>query len=567
MKRIKKFLMPIALVMLISLTLPMMFVGAESEGADVQIDIGYCNLSFKDSVRIKYAVSTSEANTSLLIWTEEQSEYTYGTHTTELKNAYNDTISGAPYKVFDYNRLSAKQMTDVVYARAYAVVDGEAHYSEVVKYSILQYAYNKLGKTAEGSDNAALCEMLEKMLDYGASAQKYFDEYKIDRLATAEWYQVKLTAGAISDGSNHGLYLPGDKVKITAPLTDADGATFSHWADADGNKLSSDASCEITVGEKNVSLTPVYVKYSSGLEFDSNGDGTCYVVGMGECGDTELVIPPKSPDGDTVIGIDGSAFASQPIVSVYIPDTVTEIARRAFNGCTALTDVYYDGSADAWSAISISSGNDPLTSATLHLAVVESFTVTFVDYDGTVLKTEMVKSGDAATAPDEPSRAGFVFSGWDSDFSLVTGDITVTAKYEEIAESTVYVNSTKVSADAESVDVVISIAANPGIASLILEIEFDDTLFTLSKVTFDPAFGSYVTAPEPFGNPQKISLISPLADIDASGALVTLTFTLADGVEAGDASDIKLNLDAENTFNSDFDPVSFTVLDGKVTVI
>ena len=59
--------------------------------------------------------------------------------------------------------------------------------------------------------------------------------------------------------------------------------------------------------------------------------------------------------------------------------------------------------------------------------------VTFVDYDGTVLKTDIVEKGAAATAPADPVREGYVFTGWDKSFSNVTGDMTVTATYEPVS--------------------------------------------------------------------------------------------------------------------------------------
>lgn len=61
-----------------------------------------------------------------------------------------------------------------------------------------------------------------------------------------------------------------------------------------------------------------------------------------------------------------------------------------------------------------------------------NYTVTFVDYDGTVLKTETVEEGSTATAPTVPGRDGYNFIGWDTDFSNVTSDLIVTALYEEV---------------------------------------------------------------------------------------------------------------------------------------
>ncbi len=63
---------------------------------------------------------------------------------------------------------------------------------------------------------------------------------------------------------------------------------------------------------------------------------------------------------------------------------------------------------------------------------VLTYIVTFVDWDGTVLKTQTVNSGSSATAPTVPNRSGYDFIGWDTDFSNVTSNLTVTAQYEKL---------------------------------------------------------------------------------------------------------------------------------------
>lgn len=61
--------------------------------------------------------------------------------------------------------------------------------------------------------------------------------------------------------------------------------------------------------------------------------------------------------------------------------------------------------------------------------------VTFLNADGSLLKEEVVRDGEAATPPEDPTRPSdakyeYVFSGWDRDLENVTRDMTVRATYE-----------------------------------------------------------------------------------------------------------------------------------------
>jgi len=564
----------LALLTMIALLMGIVSVFAISTGAVSfvpELSIDYCNLSFRDSVCIKYAVKSNVSDVKILLWTAPRTDYTIGTQNDEIITSYTEVIDGASYVIFDYTTLTAKQMTDVVYARAYAEVDGVDYYSEINKYSILQYAYNKLGKTATESTDTELKEMLTHMLAYGAAAQKYLDDYKVDRLATADWYQVKLTAGVLNDGCTHGLYLPGDKVTMSVPVTNAEGATFAYWADSKNNKIATTATYELTVGNANELYTPVYVKYSGGLEFESNEDGTCCLLSMGDCNDTELVIPPTSPHGDAVTEIDRSAFAGEAITSVSFPSTIESIGSKAFNNCTSLTDVYYDGTEEEWNAIDIGSSNTPLENATKHFnePAVETFTVTFVDHDGTVLKNETVESGKSATAPAAPERENYTFIGWDNSFDNVTTDLTVTAQYERnITSPAIVVNDVIANIDDGTVDVVISIANNPGISSLKFDVTYDSTL-SLNNIVFDSAYtsgGAMGTAPIPYGNPETITWISPLSKVTVSGTFATLTFNISDTATADTVANIAIALHQDEIYDENFDPVVFEAIDGIVTI-
>lgn len=58
-----------------------------------------------------------------------------------------------------------------------------------------------------------------------------------------------------------------------------------------------------------------------------------------------------------------------------------------------------------------------------------SYTVTFKDWNGSVLKVQTVPDGGTATAPANPTRSGYTFSGWDRAFDNVTSNLIVTARY------------------------------------------------------------------------------------------------------------------------------------------
>lgn len=71
---------------------------------------------------------------------------------------------------------------------------------------------------------------------------------------------------------------------------------------------------------------------SEGLEFYSNGDGTCSFRGRGTCTDANIIIPARSPSGDTVTKImSGGFFADEVLVAIYVPESVLEILTDGLN--------------------------------------------------------------------------------------------------------------------------------------------------------------------------------------------------------------------------------------------
>ncbi|MBO7657697.1 MAG: leucine-rich repeat domain-containing protein, partial [Clostridia bacterium] len=314
---------------------------------DPELKFVGCNLSFADTIYVKYAVKGNDlSGVKLLIWTDPQTDYSYGSQNYVLNSIGTETVSGAQCLVFQYNKLAAKQMGDVIYARAFVEKQGNAYYSEVKKYSVLQYVYNKTGRTGTPSTNQKLIDLLEAMLEYGAKAQIYTN-YKTNRLVSSNYYQVNVVGGMLPDGCDSGLYALGEVVTLTAPSTDLEGNAFSYWENDDGENIGTTATLDVTVISRNRTYTAVYgvetpvipdPEYSTGLAYTDNGDGTCTITGIGTCTDLDVLIPP-SIDGLTVSAIGVKAFENQSaLTSIEIPDTVTTIGRRAFYGCTGLTE-------------------------------------------------------------------------------------------------------------------------------------------------------------------------------------------------------------------------------------
>ncbi|MCC5910367.1 MAG: InlB B-repeat-containing protein, partial [Clostridiaceae bacterium] len=146
------------------------------------------------------------------------------------------------------------------------------------------------------------------------------------------------------------------------------------------------------------------------------------------------------PEGVTSIG-DG-AFYNNQLTSVNIPEGITSIGRLGFasNKITNVTilsrDIEFDSGVFLWNQANLKIyGFDDSTAKAYaetnrHIFISLYSTVTFQDYDGSLLKTEVVYHGEAATAPSSPTREGYTFTGWNKAFANVTTDLDVIAQYD-----------------------------------------------------------------------------------------------------------------------------------------
>ena len=128
----------------------------------------------------------------------------------------------------------------------------------------------------------------------------------------------------------------------TSALTDTTPESESDTALSQGTttEITSEASSETEAEEPEAPGIPTDI---TGLEYRSNGDGTCSIIGIGTCEAVEIKIPARSPSGDTVTSIGDRAFEDcYEIMTVSIPATVKAIGTGAFRGCGGLALINVD---------------------------------------------------------------------------------------------------------------------------------------------------------------------------------------------------------------------------------
>ena len=273
MKKTKLKLIPVSLLLgLLSLILVFTALALNTDQEEPDLSIVGTNLSFSESVYIKYAVAydglDEYEDIKLLIWNNPQTDYTIGTENSVLESVGTGTVADKECLIFNYTELAAKQMTDSVYARAVYQKNGETYYSDVKKYSVLNYVYNKLGYTGTATENEQLASLLQGLIEYGASAQNYFG-YKTDALATDKHVEISVENGYFSDGCSSALVTPGTVLEVTAPTVTENG-NFACWINENGDILSTSSTYTITAGNNNYSLSAVYATFEGG-EVDGAG--------------------------------------------------------------------------------------------------------------------------------------------------------------------------------------------------------------------------------------------------------------------------------------------------------
>lgn len=98
--------------------------------------------------------------------------------------------------------------------------------------------------------------------------------------------------------------------------------------DTKETKLSVEPTASMVINPYTGDLTP-----AEGLEFESNGDGTCIIKSEGNFDGDNLILPQTSPAGDIVTGVDEYAFYDVKIDYLVFDNVSMEIKDSAFSSC------------------------------------------------------------------------------------------------------------------------------------------------------------------------------------------------------------------------------------------
>lgn len=116
----------------------------------------------------------------------------------------------------------------------------------------------------------------------------------------------------------------------------------------------------------------------------------------------------------------------------------------------------------------------------------------------------------------------------------------------------------------DEVQVKINLSNNPGLSSIAFSVAYDEML-TLTNVVLGNMFSNETTA-TPYTNPQKISCISPIADVTTNGVVATLTFKISETAADGNTAAVTVSYNEDDVFNTDLDNVALKVMNGNISV-
>ena len=358
--------------------------------------------------------------------------------------------------------------------------------------------------------------------------------------------------------------------------------------------------CGAVEGEGgNEGNTPDEPAVSGELVFELSEDGEFYIVsGIGKYTDGNVVIP-SIYKGLPVKGIKAYAFKEcESMTSVVIPAGIEVISEGAFYNCTKLERVTVPDGVTAiesyafYRCVALNGVELPRSVETIgfrafiycrKMTTVKALGVVSIDEGAfmdcrelkTILLSDELESIGKKAFADCAALNKIAFSGtrssWDAvekaqEWDSNAGEYNVVcSKDDTVQGDPQFVISAASASAGETVEITIKLKNNPGIASMILAVAFDESALTLKEVVYNTKIGGQTVEPQKMTSPVTLYWINGLADAEGDFLFVTLRFTVKSGASKGDHG-ITLTYKPDNVYDITETNIEFKVVNGKVTV-
>ena len=215
------------------------------------------------------------------------------------------------------------------------------------------------------------------------------------------------------------------------------------------------------------------------------------------------------------------------------------------------------------------------TTITLHAQwaeIVVEYTVSFDADNGSSLQTTVVRKGDSVASPADPTKNGFIFSGWyDGDTlfdfnSSVNENLALKAKWTAIPEGVLISAPAIESARGLTISVPVRIEKNPGLVAVQVVVEYDPSVLTPVGFSNGAIWKSDLTSNLNYASNQVLFVGASSTLMTGDGEIAVIDFEVKPDAAYGEYL-LEIDVQELNTlYGSTQQNVPFTKADGKVNI-
>lgn len=188
----------------------------------------------------------------------------------------------------------------------------------------------------------------------------------------------------------------------------------------------------------------------------------------------------------------------------------------------------------------------------------DQFVVTFYDYDqSTVLAVrENVEKGKIATPPNDPTRKGYIFAGWNGDYTNITSNRSIIAKYIPSSSMNVVKVSNAIASNGDTVTISVILMGKVNICGYDMVLSFDSSSLIFKEMSADKG----VTYNRKENNVYISYLNSACINESKKKTILTISFKIS----TSEPKVIPITILPEEMFDKDDKDVKYTVINGTI---